>query len=261
MTPEQVKDYWKNQAIKYGDSYEASWTDKYAMELETQSILKEIEGNSILDIGCANGHKTMELAKKLAGCHFTAMDYVPEMIEMAKTKYNSIKSKLCSEIDFRVGDILNIDEPENRFDIIIVVRVLINLSNKEQQYAAIKECTRVLKPFGKLIISEATIQGWQNLNFLRNWFGMSAIPIPEFNNYINETDILDGHPGLSLYSINNFSSTYFLGTRILKPLLIDVLKYKENPADPNSEINKLFASLPAVGDYGTQKMFVFKKAA
>ena len=30
-------------------------------------------------------------------------------------------------------------------------------------------------------------------------------------------------------------------------------------ADPHSEINRLFSRLPSRGDYGTQKLFIFKK--
>ena len=57
----------------------------------------------------------------------------------------------------------------------------------------------------------------------------------------------------------DFASTYYVGTRVLKPLLAQATGAPVDVADPASEWNRWFASLPAVGDYGTQKLFVFRK--
>ncbi len=46
----------------------------------------------------------------------------------------------------------------------------------------------------------------------------------------------------------------------MQPLLIQALGMKIAVADPNMEWNRWFAQLPACGDYGTQKLFVFRKA-
>ena len=258
MTPEQVKEYWTQQATVYGDSYEASWTDKHAMELENNAIKNELYGMDILDVGCANGFKIMSLAKS-GVFRFVAIDYIPEMIEKAKQRYETMKEDLISDIDFRVGNILALEFPDNYFDTVMGTRVLINLDGQEQQRKAMIECARVLKPGGRLIISEATTGGWRNLNLLRSWFGLSEIPIPSFNKYINEEELCSACKDLLLHDVINFSSTYFIGTRVVKPLLIERLGIKDSPANPNSEINKLFSELPSWGDYGTQKMFVFEK--
>ena len=64
---------------------------------------------------------------------------------------------------------------------------------------------------------------------------------------------------LELLELVNFASTYFVGTRVLKPLLAQALGGKMDPANPNAEWNRWFSMLPACGDYGTQKLFVFRK--
>ena len=64
---------------------------------------------------------------------------------------------------------------------------------------------------------------------------------------------------LELIELVNFASTYFVGTRVLKPLLAQALGGKMDPANPNAEWNRWFSTLPACGDYGTQKLFVFRK--
>jgi hypothetical protein len=62
-----------------------------------------------------------------------------------------------------------------------------------------------------------------------------------------------------LLELVNFASTYYVGTRVLKPLLNQALGGLVDVADPKMEWNRWFAQLPAAGDYGTQKLFVFQK--
>ena len=69
----------------------------------------------------------------------------------------------------------------------------------------------------------------------------------------------EGLPVMDLVAIRNFASTYFVGTRVLKPLLAKALGDSSAVADPDMEFNRWFAQLPAQGDYGTQKLFVFRK--
>jgi hypothetical protein len=84
--------------------------------------------------------------------------------------------------------------------------------------------------------------------------------MPSFNNYVDEKLMLAETAGtMDLIEIVNFASTYFVGTRILKPLLIRALNINVDVANPNMHWNRWFSELPAVGDYGTQKLFVLRK--
>jgi hypothetical protein len=64
---------------------------------------------------------------------------------------------------------------------------------------------------------------------------------------------------MKLVEVSNFASTYYVGTRVLKPLLAKATNAPLNIADPHAEWNRWFSQLPAAGDYGTQKLFVFEK--
>jgi hypothetical protein len=94
---------------------------------------------------------------------------------------------------------------------------------------------------------------------------LSEIPIPGFNHYLDEERVVaaGSNAGLELIDIGNFASTYFVGTRILKPLLINALASTgasvPDAANPNTEWNRFFGRAPAWGDYGTQKLFRFRK--
>jgi hypothetical protein len=89
---------------------------------------------------------------------------------------------------------------------------------------------------------------------------MPPIPEPQFNNYVDEALMRSAAPDLlDLHEISNFSSTYFVGTRVLKPLLAASLGDRVDAARPDMEWNRFFAMLPAGGDYGTQKLFVYRR--
>jgi hypothetical protein len=128
------------------------------------------------------------------------------------------------------------------------------------QKKGLRELVRMVKPGGLLLLSEATIQGWQKMNLFRKEWGLEDIPMPPFNHYLDENLVIETlKPEMELVKLDNFASSYYVGTRVIKPLLSQSLNNKVNAALPDMEWNRWFSQLPAAGDYGTQKLFVFKK--
>ena len=182
------------------------------------------------------------------------------MIEQARTRLRHVPEAARGDVSFEVGDITALDEPDAAYDKVVVIRVVINLAGWDQQLQAVRECARVLKPGGLLLLSEATVQGWQKLNQFRREWSLPDIPMPPFNRYLDQEQLIEAvAPELHLRELVNFASTYYVGTRVLKPLLIQALGLPINVADPGMEWNRWFAQLPSWGDYGTQKLFVFEK--
>jgi ubiquinone/menaquinone biosynthesis C-methylase UbiE len=210
-------------------------------------------------VGCANGYSSIQFAcgRRI---QLRGLDYVPEMIEQARARLGAMQDKLDGSIEFDVGDITQLKEPSNSYDKAIVVRVLINLGTWERQVSGLSECIRVLKSGGLLLLSEATLQGWQRLNALRGEWGMEDILMPPFNQYLDQDKVITALNGQAkLLELSNFASTYYVGTRVLKPLLAQATHAPVSVADPNAEWNRWFSQLPPAGDYGTQKLFVFRK--
>ena len=257
---DQIQKYWRQQALEHGQSPSASWSDHHVIEMEIREILKYLgDGQSVLDVGCANGYSTIRLASEKQ-IRIRGLDYIPEMIEQARAHLNGIQSKLLSTVEFEVGDITALAEPAQAFDRVIVIRVVINLGDWETQLRGLRECARILKPGGLLLLSEATLQGWQKLNAFRREWGLGDIPMPPFNLYLDQDQVIEAvSPEFELIELVSFASTYYLGTRVFKPLLIQALGSDMNVADPNMEWNRWFSELPSWGDYGTQKLFVFEK--
>jgi hypothetical protein len=93
------------------------------------------------------------------------------------------------------------------------------------------------------------VDGLEGINRLRTDFGLSSIPVPDYNCYLDPAALSASVDDvLELVDVIHFSSTYFLLTRLLKPLF----------SLPDS-FNSFAATLPSLGEYGTQKLLVFRK--
>jgi ubiquinone/menaquinone biosynthesis C-methylase UbiE len=260
LNEDEVRDYWRNQAVTFASDHRASWTDVHAMNLEIAEISKRLcDGMSVIDIGCANGFSTLRYAKRF-NITIKGVDYIPEMIAAAKEQLLAQSARLKGKASFKVGDIKALDESTGKYDTAVITRVIINLPDREKQIAAIRESSRVIRSGGRLLLSEATREGLQQLNTFRSEWGLEPIPEPPFNNYVDEQLIRTAAPDLlELEEISNFSSTYFVGTRVLKPLLANMTGNVVDTAHADMHWNRFFSLLPAAGDYGTQKLFVFRR--
>ena len=257
---EEIRRFWTEQALRHGASPAASWSDVRVLDLEIREIARHLGGgHRVLDVGCANGYSTVQLA---AGCdvRVRGLDLIPEMIVEARRRLATLPAELSRRVEFDVGDIMALNEPRESYDRVVVIRVLINLGEWERQASALDECARVLRRGGLLLLSEATVQGWTALNRFRREWGLPDIPVPPFNTYLDEERLtVSASAQWDVVEISNFASSYYVATRVVKPLLARVAATTVDVADPLMEWNRWASLLPAAGDYGTQKLFVLRK--
>jgi hypothetical protein len=91
-----------------------------------------------------------------------------------------------------------LSEPSGTYDKAIATRVIINLGEWAWQQIGL---------------------GWRRLNEFREW-RLEEIGMPPFNQYLGEDLVADAlSPHVELVELVNFASTYYVGTRVLKPLL------------------------------------------
>lgn len=256
---DRIKEFWTTQAQSHGAAPEASWSDVPVLDMEIREITSYLrDGEKILDVGCANGFSTLRFAQAKA-INITGVDYIPEMITAANVALQQT-SGWRGTVHFDVGDATALQFADNTFDKLVVIRVIINLGEWQRQLRGLQECIRVLKPGGTLILSEATVQGWERLNKLRVEWNLDPIPMPSFNNYLDHDKVREALADrCALTEINNFASSYYVGSRVIKPLLARMAGRDELVADPLCEFNRWISLLPAAGDYGTQKMMLFRK--
>jgi len=257
----KISEVWDEFAQKYGEDRRASTPDAYLIDLEIRTLIKHIiDGETILDIGCGNGYAEFKIAQKKK-VNIVGVDISKDMLAQAKKIQNKYANKLKGTMQFKFGNILSKRFSEglgiNCFDVVLTKRTLINILNWKEQKDSIITIWHLLKPNGRFIMMEATVQGHNRINELRNRFGISSTPVRWHNNYLDEDKLLPflGERFESVF-YKDFSSTYYIGSRLIQPLFLKPFK-KEPSYD--SLINWLFSYLPSCGNFGIQKIFIGRR--
>ena len=255
----EIQEYYR---VRADSGRYATSPDFNLREVEIDYLSRWIKDDLyILDAGCGNGYSTLCFASQFVA-HFTGVDFVPEMIEQANVLSKDFQPK--GKIDFRVGDVTRLEFSDASFDIVVSERCLLNLPTKNDQWQAIREVARVLKPGGLYLMLEGTMQGLQQLNEVRSRFHLDPIPEadPKYNWFSNKFDEDEMIP-IALRSfdkleiIQRFGMYYFI-SRVINPLLVkpDQPKYD---APINLIARQICAQYPNFEDIGHVALFVFKR--
>ncbi|MDD5311761.1 MAG: class I SAM-dependent methyltransferase [Dehalococcoidia bacterium] len=257
---ELVREVWDEFALKYGMDCRASTPDKYLVELEVRTLLGHISpGEKILDVGCGNGFTAINLAEK-RHVDVTGIDISQKMLSIARQMCEVRKKHIKSKIRFELANILDESFKEiltdESFDVVLTKRVLINLLTWEEQKETIDRIRKLLKPGGRYILMEATEQGHDNINRLRDKMKLGRTAIRWHNNYLDENILLPFLKGIfDEVKMIDFSSTYYIGSRLIQPVILKLIN-KEPSYD--FFMNKIFSYFPSMGNYGIQKLIICK---
>jgi ubiquinone/menaquinone biosynthesis C-methylase UbiE len=116
----------------------------YINRLEVNKLGKEfLYDKNVLDLGCGHGN-FLQACLKLGASECIGIDYGTKSIDYAK-KY----SKNLNNINFKVGNVYDLEFNDNTFDFVIQNGVFHHLEDEEKAYS---EAYRVLKKGGKMWI-------------------------------------------------------------------------------------------------------------
>lgn len=259
---DKIKTFWDQQAKLHGASDLATAPDHHYRTLEIASILKCLaclRHETILDVGCGNGFTSLQIAKKFPAALVTGVDYSAPMIAEANA--------LGSNIEFFEGNVLTLSRhkelADQKFDVVISTRCLINLSNWDEQKAAILEMCKLLAPSGHLILVENCQEGLDSLNKLRAKFGLDPIEVRWHNKYLPYEALrrwVITEAPLVCELVENVGNMYYIASRVIYAKLC---KDQGTEPDYNNPINAIAAQLPTMGcnAYSPNFMIVLRNDA
>ena len=112
------------------------------------------EGETVLDLGSGGGLDVFLAARKVGEKgKVIGVDMTPEMLEKAR---ENAKKGNHKNVEFRVGEIENLRVEDDSIDVVIS-NCVINLS--PDKLATYKEAFGILKPNGRILISDLVTEG------------------------------------------------------------------------------------------------------
>ncbi len=229
---EFIRRFWENRGSEHGTAPSASWEDEGCIALEVETLADILPHRArLLDVGCANGHATFEIARRVEAAEVVGVDYSQKMIEAARRRLleeQRAREEMLAPGDeaagipmrFEVADVRRLPFDDHVFDAVYGTRVLINLPTWEEQQSAIEQMLRVCRPGGKVVLMEAFYEPLTRLNAARLVAGLAPLSEHDFNRYLKE-DRLGSWlkaKGFS-FSVRPFSGIYYVGTRLLRELV------------------------------------------
>ena len=112
-------------------------------------------GAAVLDVGSGTGVLIPYLHAKVGACgKITAVDFSENMLAKAQEKFSNLNN-----LNFLVGDILEMDLPQNFYDVVICLNFFPHLHTRKEEF--LRKMNNALKNGGSLIvmhdISRATV--------------------------------------------------------------------------------------------------------
>jgi SAM-dependent methyltransferase len=187
------------------------------VDLPPVPVLQHVPpGSTVLDVGCNQGNNALLLARH--GFRVLGIDVNSAAIDAAKQRVREMGA--AESVDFRVADILS--EPfADRFDVVMLIRVLTCFAELAAWNALLKRTTDLLNPGGYLYVHDFLVSpdieayrrrydegarlGWRAGNFQVNDANGNRLFIAHHHSEDEIASIVAGYERLSYASHESLS--------------------------------------------------------
>ncbi|MBL7069132.1 MAG: class I SAM-dependent methyltransferase [Candidatus Omnitrophica bacterium] len=214
--------HWDKRAEIINDKVMVNIADIYQRELENELIICPYlkKDMKILEVGCGNGYSTSNF-RDLVG-HVDAMDISENMIKRARRVFGQKKNR------FFVDNILKPKHLTGFYDLVVCVRVLINLRNLKEQKTALRNLAMFVRKKGLLILVEGFKDGFIYLNEMRRKMEMPPVKPAKINFYSFTEDLKPCLEKFFKIKKELHLGSYDFLTRLAYPLLVGPGNAKHN---------------------------------
>jgi demethylmenaquinone methyltransferase/2-methoxy-6-polyprenyl-1,4-benzoquinol methylase len=135
-----------------------------AWRRSTTSIIAPKPGMRILDLAAGTGSSSEPLAA--AGAEVISADFSEGMLNAGRKRY--------PKLNFVKADALNLQFKDNEFDLVTISFGLRNTADFDK---ALRECLRVTKSGGRIVVTEFSQPTWKPFRLIYSNYLMRALPV------------------------------------------------------------------------------------
>ncbi len=243
-----IKNVWDKQYSEHDDT---ALKDRNLFELESKAIKDEIrlflsEENknniSILELGSGTGFLAKLILDEFPQ---TKIDYTGVDFSAIATQ-NANKRRLRG-VSFIENDFISFlqEDGNKQYDVILTQRSIMAVMEEYEQNLILELVANKINGMG--LFSECTADGFKNINNLRKKLDVGKLEKVWHSKYLENQQLDKYFPN---YKIKDFSSMYYLITRVLYPMF-------EEPKH-NTSLADFAASLKQDSDYSFLKLIIVK---
>jgi demethylmenaquinone methyltransferase/2-methoxy-6-polyprenyl-1,4-benzoquinol methylase len=182
MTPDKVQRMFQAIANTYDlqNRFLSLWLDTHWRNVFV-SYLRLAPGSRLGDIAVGTAEIAIRACRRYPGIRVTGIDFSPDMLRVARRKVR--ERGLEDRVELRQGDMRKIPAESGAFD---AVTISFGIRNVQERDVVLRECLRILKPGGRLLIMEPGFLDVPALGPLYRFYFDHAMPL--IGNLLSGTD-------------------------------------------------------------------------
>jgi SAM-dependent methyltransferase len=252
MNLEAIRHHWERAGgqLSLAAAVTPTSRDPFLGRLEEGWVLRYLRRRDrVVEVGCGDASHTVGYAARVR--RLCGVDVAESLIRLARAR---VAAAGLDNVELRVGSVLDLAAafPAGSVDCVISQRCLVNLPTWAHQRQALQAIHRVLRPGGRLLLTEGFQEELGALNRLRERVGLAAIKVVSYNRNLRHGEF-DRFVGTRFaVAATHDYGLYLTLSRVFHPLAV-------RPEEPRHDawLNEVAAELAALLDIPDLRRFSY----